>query len=67
MCIGLSDFFWSAGSDDRSAASAGFRAEVDEVIGGFDHIQIMLNDEEAMTAVDKALEDNEELLNVSEV
>ena len=38
--------FRRAGGDDRPAARPALRAQVDHVVGGFDHVQVMLDDDD---------------------
>ena len=38
-----SDLLWRAGNQDFTAAAATFRAQVDNPVCGFNHIQIVFN------------------------
>ena len=44
-----------AGVDDLAALVAGFGAEVDDPIRGFDHIEVVFDDQDGMTGIDEAL------------
>ena len=46
--FGLRHHFRCAAGDDAAATVATFWAQVDDVVGGFDHIQIVLNDDNAV-------------------
>ena len=53
--------------DDAAAAFAAFGAEVDDPVGLFDDVEMMLDDEDSVTERDKALEDIEKFAYVVEV
>src|ERR1700730_10553538 len=40
------DFFWGAGGYDLAAAGAAFGAHVDDPVGGFDDVEVVLDEEE---------------------
>jgi len=61
------DFFWGAGGDDLSAAAAALGAHVDDPVGGFDDVEIVLDDEEGAAAFDELAEGGEEFGYVVEV
>jgi hypothetical protein len=61
------DGFGGSGGDDLAAGGAAFGAHVDDVVGRFDDIQIVLDDEEGAAAVDELAEGAEEFLDVVEV
>lgn len=48
-------FFRRAGGDDLPAAGAAFGAEVDDPVGGFDHVQIVLDDHHSIAVARQAL------------
>ena len=50
------DFFWGADRDDFAACVAGFGTEIDDPIGGLDHLEIVLDHHDGMTAIDQPLE-----------
>ena len=58
------DFFGCAGGDDLTAGGAAFRTEVDDPVGGFDDVEVVLDDEERSAAIDEFLEGHEELADV---
>ena len=61
------DLFGGAGGDDLAAAVAAFGAHVDDPVGGFDDVEIVLDDEEGTAAFDEFVEGGEELGDVVEV
>src|SRR6266481_7532372 len=65
--FGAGDEFGRALGDDAAAALAAFRAEVNDPVGLFDDVEMVLDDEHGVAEIDKALQDVEELSNVVEV
>ncbi len=65
--FGFGNLFGGASSDDLSAVDSCCGAEIDEVIGALDDVEVVFNDEEGVSAVDEALEDDEQAFDVSEV
>ena len=61
------DLFGGAGGDDLAAAAAAFGAHVDDPVGGFDDVEIVLDDEEGAAAFDEFAEGGEEFGDVVEV
>lgn len=61
------DVFGGAGGYDLAAATAAFGAHVYDPVGGFDDVQIVLDDKEGATAFDELAEGGEELGDVVEV
>ena len=61
------DLLRRAFGDDAAAAVAAFGAEVDDPVGGFDHVEVVLDDDDRVAAVGEALEHAEQLLDVGEV
>ena len=61
------DLFGRAGGDDLAAAVAAFGAHVDDPVGGFDDVEVVLDDEEGAAAFDEFAEGREELGYVVEV
>ena len=53
--------------DDLAAGVAAFGAEVDDPVGGFNHNQIVFDDDEGAASVDELLEGGEEFGYVVEV
>ena len=60
------EFGWALG-DELAAVCAGFGAEVEDPVGGFDDVEVVLDDEEGVAGIDEFLEDDEEVLDVGEV
>src|SRR5438552_5606780 len=65
--FGPRDEFGRALGDDAAAALAAFRAEVDDPVGLFDDVEMVLDDEHGVAKIDQALENVEEFTNVVEV
>src|SRR4051812_42101479 len=61
------NFFGRSDCDDLAAAGAAFGAEVDDVVGGFDDVEVVFDDDDGVAGVDELLEDVEELVDVGEV
>ena len=61
------DLFGGAGGYDLAAAGAAFGAHVDDPVGGFDDVEVVLDDEEGAAAFDEFAEGGEELGDVVEV
>ena len=61
------DVFGGAGGYDLTAAAAAFGAHVDDPVGGFDDVEIVLDDKEGAAAFDEFAEGGEELGYVVEV
>jgi hypothetical protein len=63
--LGLRDILRRALSDDASAAVAAFGAKVDDPIRFGDHIEVVLDDDDGVAGGDQAVQDTDELLDVS--
>ena len=61
------DFFRRSFGHDVSAAFAGFGAQVDDPIGRFDHVEIVLDDDDGVAQIDQAMEHVEQLANIVEM
>jgi len=53
--------------DNASAFFFRFRTEVDDPVGAFKHLEIVLDDDEGIALIDEALEDGEQEADVFEV
>ena len=53
--------------DDGAALVAAFRAKVDDVVGDFDDIEIVFDDENRVALVAERLEDFQQLLDVGDM
>src|SRR5882724_2255956 len=62
-----SDEFGRALGDNAAAAFAAFGPEVDDPVGLFDDVEMVLDDEHGVAEINEALQDVEELSNVVEV
>ena len=60
----FSNFFWCAGGDDTSATAAALGTEVDDIVSGFNDIQIMLNDNHTFTLIHQASQHLQEAIDV---
>src|SRR5438876_8234594 len=65
--FGAGDLFGRALRDDAAAAFAAFGAEIDDPVGLFDDVEIVLNDEDGVAERDEALENVEKFADVVEV
>ena len=63
----LRDLLRRAGGDDRAAGIAAFRAEIDDVVGGLDDVEIVLDDEQRVAGFEQLLERRQQLRDVVEV
>ncbi len=54
--LAFCDIFRSALADDLSPGLSAFRAEVDNPVGGFDHFQVVFDDEKGIAGADKLVE-----------
>ena len=63
----LRDLLGRADGDDLAARLAALGAEVDQVVGLLDHVEIVLDHEHRVAAVDEPLQRLEQLLDVGEV
>src|SRR5882757_6500711 len=61
------DLFGGAGGDDLAAAATALGAHVDDPVGGFDDVEIVLDDEEGAAAFDELAEGGEEFGYIVEV
>ena len=61
------NFFRRAGADDPAAAGASFGPEIDEPIGRFDDIEIMLDHEHRVARVGEIVQHLQQHLDVGEV
>src|SRR3954469_19851007 len=66
-CFDARDFLRRAAGDDRSAARAALGTEIDDVVGGLDHVEIVLDDEHGVAAVHEAMQHIEQHAHVLEV
>ena len=58
------DLFGGAGGDYGAAVEAAFGAHIDDMVGGFDDVEVVLDDDHGVAAVDELAEDFEETLDV---
>ena len=61
------DLFWRACDDDLASGVAAFGAEVDDVVGGFDYVKMVLDGDDGVTCVYQAIEALEKAFDVGEV
>ena len=63
----LRNFFGGALGDDLPAVLAAFGTEVDQPVGGFDHVEVVFDDEEGVARVAQFEKDFEEFGDVVEM
>ena len=61
------DGFGRAGDHDLPSPISAFRPEVDDPVGGLDHVEVVLDDDHRVARVDQAVENLEQLLDVGKV
>ena len=61
------DCFGGALGDELAAVFSGFGAEVEDPVGGFDDLVVVLDDEQGVAGIDEVLEDGEQAFDVVEV
>ena len=61
------DFLRCAGGDHQAAVGPRFGAEVDHVVGAFDDLDVVLDNDERVAALHESLKHAEELGDVVEV
>ena len=49
-------FFWRTCNDDFAARVAAFGAEVNDVVGGFDDVEVVFDEQDGVACVDEAIE-----------
>src|SRR5438093_8965024 len=54
-CLARGDLLGSATGDQLASVVASLRAEVDDMIGRFDHVQVVLDNDDRMPGVDQAV------------
>ena len=64
---GAGDFFGGAGGNDAAAVFAAFRTKIDDVVGRFDHVEIVFDDEYRIAERNQSLQDVEQFVDVCEV
>ena len=66
-CFMFADVFWRPGGDDCAALFAAFGPHINDPIGGFDDIEIMFDNDNAIALFDEAVEDFEQFADVFEM
>src|SRR6267143_1305385 len=61
------DLFRGAGGNDFAALIPAFRAEVDDVIGGLEYVEVVLDDDHGVPGIDQAMQNIQQPLDVGEV
>jgi hypothetical protein len=57
----LGDFFRRTGGDNLATAAAAFRAQVHDPVGGFDDIEVVLDDHHGVAVIAQAMEHLQQL------
>ena len=65
--VGLRELLGRAGRDHSTAVLAAFGPEVDDVVGDFDHVQVVLDDEQRVPRLEQLAECRQQLRDVVEV
>lgn len=63
----LGDGFRRTGDQDFAAAAAAFRAEIDNPVGSFNHIEVVLNHHDGIALIAQLVQDFQQLLDIGEV
>jgi len=63
----IGHLFRGAGGNDLAAAIATFRADVDDVVGGFDHIQIVFDHHHRIALIDQFVQHFQQLAHILEM
>ena len=63
----LGDFFRRADGDDLATFGATFGAEIDQPVGGLDHVQVVFDHHHGVAVIAQAVQHVEQLLDVREV
>src|SRR6516162_3822263 len=66
-CLDARHFFGRSGGHDASTRRAALRTEIDNVVGGLDDVQVVLDDNDCVSLVDELGENVEQLAGVLEV
>src|SRR5664280_610659 len=61
------DFFGCAGGDDLPAAQASFRAKVDDPVGRFDHVEVVLDHQHGIAQVDQPAQYDQQFADIVKV
>ena len=52
---------------DLAAAAAAFRPQIDDPVGGLDHVQVMLDDHDGVALIAQLMQHRQQLLDIGEV
>src|SRR5437763_1502317 len=66
-CLARRNLLGSAASDQFAALVASLRAEVDDIIGRLDHVQVVLDHHDGVTVVDQPVQALQQPIDVGEV
>ena len=61
------NFFWRSGADKGTATIAAVRTEVDDIIGTFDDVHVVFNDDNGMSTLYERIERLQQSVYVVEV
>src|SRR5262245_7354842 len=65
--LDLGELLWRPGGDDGSAVLPALRPEVDDVVGGLDNVEVVLDDEQRVPCLEQLAEGRQQLRDVVEV
>ena len=63
----LGKLFWGAFEDDGSSVDSGLGSNLNDMIGVFDDVGLMFDDEEGVACVDESMEDDQKAFDVDEM
>ena len=63
----MHDLFGGARTDDFASFGAAFRAQVDDPIGGLNHVQVVFDDDDRVAGIDEAVQHLQQLVDVGEM
>ena len=64
---GAGDFFGCAGGDDAATVFAAFWSKIDDVVGGFDYVEVVFDHQYGVAQRYLALQDVDQFVNIGEM
>ena len=65
--LALHHFLWRTGNNQVATLVTSFRTEVDDIVGAFDDIKIMLDDNQRVPSLNECIESMKQSLDIMEV
>ena len=56
-----------ASNQDLTSSAASFRTEIDDMVGGLNNVEIVLDDDDGMAGIDQTVQAVEEFLSIGEM